>query len=262
MEKAYTKGKLNAELYSRERLHIQDFFESERYYLSPDYIRPGTRILDIGGGAGGLGNAIMESIQPDIHYTCIDPDSDVIKIGRRNMPDSHFIEGYFPENLPGSTYDLVIMFVLFPQIPNWKETLIHLAQYSDQYINISLIVKMKGTTVVDKDVSYVYYLDSGERVHQVIHNIYELRNFCCIKEMRVRKIRFFGYHTQISGDNYRCIPNREQIKGNLFLELFDWKENPDRMGGGLLFEGKNKKYTPFRPDTDIVIDGKTVDIWD
>lgn len=45
---------------------------------------------------------------------------------------------------------------------------------------------------MDKDISYVYYLDSGERIHLIVHNIYEFFNFCCIHEMRVKKYLFTG----------------------------------------------------------------------
>lgn len=110
-------------------------------------------------------------------------------------------------------------------------------------------------TVIDKDISYFYYLDSGQRVHQVIHNIYELVNFLCIYEMGVKKIEFYGYHTPYTGHNFRCVPNSEQIKGNFMVEVFeDDADNPIRMGGAVDKAKGRTDYHFFVPEMKIIID--------
>lgn len=158
-------------------------------------------------------------------------------------------------------FDYVSMQALFPQLPNYKETLRELVDISNNYVNISLTFKLSGAPVIDKDLSYVYYLDSGERVFQVVHNLYTFINYLCIHELRIKKISFFGYHTPNSGDNFRDVPNDEQIKGNLLLEKFAENETyPARMGGQSNLIG-NPNYKPFRPEIDIVINGKPFLIW-
>lgn len=113
--------------------------------------------------------------------------------------------------------------------------MIEMVRIAKKFVNISLTFQLEGSAVIDKDRSYFYYLDTGERVHQVIHNIYEFTNFLSIHELRVKKINFYGYHTMSPGDNFRSVPNDKKIKGNLLLELFEAGEQyPDRMGGGVV----------------------------
>ena len=196
----------------------------------------------------------MARIRPSI----IDPDRRCIDMGKSTFPSFEFIHGYFPEAIEdGRLFDVVSMQALFPQIPNWKEMLLQIRKVAKRFINISLIFRLSGTTVIDKDVSYFYYLDSGERVHQVIHNIYEFLNFLCIAEMGLRKIEFFGYHTPYPGHNFRCLPNRDQIKGNLMLHCFENEtDNPKRFGGAIEYGEKLPEYSFFIPEMNIIIDDR------
>ena len=77
--------------------------------------------------------------------------------------------------------------------------------------------------------------------------------------MGVKNIRFYGYHTPYTGHNFRCVPNQEQIKGNIMLELFEKEEeNPFRMGGAI--DDVVSKYRFFIPETKILIDEKPFDL--
>lgn len=251
---------LNEDLFSNKKPPLDYYFKSVRYYFTPEYVKDGYTFLDIGGSGGDFGAAIKSEVA-DIKSIVIDPDPACIEVGKKNFPDTEFILGSFPEDMPEDrTYDIVSMQGLFPFLPNWKETMFLLRKYAKKYINVSLNFKMQGTTVVDKDVSYVYYLDSGERVHQVIHNVYEFVNFCCIYEMGVKKIEFYGYHTPYTGHNFRCVPNSEVIKGTLMLELFENPEdNPKRMGGAVDKGKGNENYRFFVPEMKIIIDDEVFD---
>lgn len=261
-KQAYLESDLNFELYSNWRLKIEDFFDSERYFLNKEIIRPNSTILDIGCGGGGLGNAIKTSIEPTIEYTGVDPNKDCMEYMKKYYPEFNGINGFFPQDVPFHKYDLVLMYALFPQIPQWKEMLLNFARYSKKYINITLLVKLSGTTVIDKDVSYVYYLDSGTRVHQVIQNIHELINFCSVHEMRAKKIKFYGYHVEKGGNNNRCIPNKEQIRGNLLLELFEEKEEyPGRSGGAVNDTLEQHAISIFNPEIEVIIDNQEYSIY-
>src|SRR3989344_1866072 len=254
---AYKKGTGVSRRYSEWRLKIEDFFESEKYFL-PAIIRPGVSILDIGGAAGGFGNAIAKNIEPKIDYTCIDPNKEYMDFGKSHFQNFNFIESFFPENVPERKYDLVTMLALFPQLPDWKTALLDMAKYSNKYLLFTMLAKLNGTTVVDKDISYFYYFDSGERVHQVIHNIYEFVNFCSINEMRAKKISFYGYHVPDSGPHNRCVPNDQQIRGAAMIELFEENEYPGRVTSGGASEEFLKKHNikTFSPEIEIIIDKK------
>jgi hypothetical protein len=185
---AYKKSILNKDIFSCKQLKMKDLFRSTKYFFTKKYLKDDYTFLDVGGAGGLIPNAIKNEVA-DIKPTIIDPDPDSIEMGKNNFPDFEFICGYFPDDLNTSKkFDIVSMQALFPQIPNWKEMLLALRKHAKKYINISLIFKLHGTTIIDKDISYVYYLDSGERIHQVVHNINEFMNFCCIYEMGVKKL--------------------------------------------------------------------------
>lgn len=258
---AYQKNKLNSQIFADKKPKLSDYHRSTVHFVTPEYIKDGYSFLDVGGGGGDFAYAISEEVAK-IKPTIIDPDIACINLGKKNYPSFNFIHGYFPDgmNKHSEKYDIVSMQALFPQIPNWKETLLELRKHAKQYLNISLIFRLNGSTVVDKDVSYFYYLDSGVRVHQVIHNIYEFTNFLCIHEMGVKKILFFGYRTPEAGHNFRCVPNSEQIKGNILIEFFrDDEEVPLRMGGALNRELQGG-YSFFMPEIKYIIDGKEFDV--
>ncbi len=258
---AYQKNKLNSQIFADKKPKLADYHGSTVYFVKPEFVKDGYSFLDVGGGGGDFAYAISEEVAK-IKPTIIDPDVSCIELGKKNYPSFNFIHGFFPEGMENSTerYDIVSMQALFPHLPNWKETLLELRKYSKRYLNISLIFRLSGSTVVDKDISYFYYLDSGVRVHQVIHNIYEFTNFLCIHEMGVKKISFYGYRTPKAGHNFRCVPNSEQIKGNILIEFFqDHEEKPARMGGALNREVQSG-YNFFIPEMNYVIDGKEFDV--
>ncbi len=262
-ESGYKNNRLNVEIYGKDRSNnLSDYFESIKYYFSETYLPKSFSMLDVGGSSGLFVQAIRNA-GFEVDGAVIDPDPLSIKEGRLHRPDLKFMEDYFPSlkfDIDDNAYDLVSMQALFPQMPNWKETLLEMTRIAKKFVNISLTFKLDGNTIVDKDVSYFYYLDSGERVHQVIHNIYEFINFLCIHEVRAKCIHFYGYHTKYSGHNFRAVPNSQQIKGNLFVELFEPTEiYPKRMGGAV--DKKNlTNYEFFRPGCNLVIDGNKFDI--
>jgi hypothetical protein len=244
----------NAQLFALPNRTMNDLVKSQKYFLTPDYIKDNNTFLDIGGGGGDLCNAIKHEIA-NIVPTVFDADINCIEIGRKNFPFIEFIHGYFPNEIKStSQYDIVCMQFLLPQIADWKSMLLNMRKHAKRYINFSTVVKLSGTTIVDKDISYVYYLDSGMRAHQVIHNLYELINFLSISEMGVKKIEFYGYHTPRGGDNFRCVPNSQQIRGNFMIELFEEDKNPFRVGGAVDIAKNNLKYSFFRPELNIIID--------
>jgi hypothetical protein len=257
---AYQKTELNSAFFSPEEDKLDNYFQSTKYFFTKDLVVDNMSFLDIGGAGGGLAAAVNNEIAT-IKATIVDPDSNVIALGKKKYPHFNFVNGFFPDAMKqNDKFDYVSMQALFPQIPDWKAMLLSLRNVAKKYLNISMILKLDGTTIVDKDISYFYYLDSGQRVHQVVHNIYELYNFLCIHEMNVKAINFFGYHTPYSGHNFRCVPNSQQIKGNLLLTFFDEGQNPKRFGGAVEKGTQSGEYVFFEPQTTFMIDNKQFDI--
>jgi 2-polyprenyl-3-methyl-5-hydroxy-6-metoxy-1,4-benzoquinol methylase len=257
----YTKNHHGNVFFHQSRTKLEDFYESEKYFLTKNIIKPNMTILDIGCASGGLGAAIINSIEPTVKYTGIDVDSKAIELGKKNFPDLELIKGAYPKNAPKKKYDMVVVLNLFEQIPDWKDFLLSLTNHSNKFVNIGLTLRKSGPTIIDKEVSYGYYYDSGVRVHKIIHNIYELMNFCCVEEMRVKKISFYGYHIDrpaSHASDFRPLPQKEQIRGNLLLELPDKKIK--RIGGfpnskAIKELNLDQEFT-IRPDMEIIIDKK------
>jgi len=257
----YKDSMLNSVLFNEKQRRMCDYFKSVAHFFTPEFICPGDSVLDIGGASGGFLAAINAEVSR-IRGTVIDPDPRAVGLGYDAFHEIEFILGEFPEAMPQyRTFDVVSMQALFPQIPTWKETLLQMAGATKKYINILLLLRLSGTTVIDKDVSYAYYLDTGDRVHQVIHNIYEFINFLSISEMRAKKIQIYGYHTPYSGDNFRCIPNAEQVKANAMIELWDEEDNPFRMGAAHDKGKGNTDYSFYRPEIEVFIDDKQFDVY-
>lgn len=234
-ETPYNKSKVNSQMYAKWRTEWGQFFKSERYFFENNLKAHlyGMSILDIGGGAGGAGYALKQSIEPNITYTCLDVDKQAIFNGKKKFKNLKFIEGRFPDALSEQyEYDLVMMFALFPQLPNWKNILQNMCKFSKRFVNFSCALRLSGSTLIDLDTSFFYYLDSGERVHQVIHNIYELINYLSITELGVSHIHFYGYRVlNHQPDSFRPLPNNEIIFGNFLLELNNSFYDNGRTGG-------------------------------
>lgn len=261
--KAYTSAKFNTKIYSQWRRKWKDIFPSERYYFDGEGAVPEVgelSILDVGCACGGLGTALLDSVSSRIKYTGIDPDEDAINFGRQADPRLGLACGYFPRDFKSDRkFDMVTMFALFPQVPDWKDMLLSLKQVSKKYINISIGVRLDGPTVVDRDTSYFYYFDSGERVHQVIHNIYELLNFCSVTEMEVSELKFFGYRIKNNqSDSFRPLPENRIIRGNLLLVIEEGRYSRGRTGGCSTVETlpvTGVSRMNVRPQLEVIIEG-------
>ncbi len=254
----YTKGVLNSQIFSGKCATLKDFHRSMAHFFTPQYIKDGYSVCDVGGAGGDLVAAIRNEVA-NISATVVDPDERCIRVGKERYPECEFVLGYFPDALRADQkFDVVSMQALFPQLPAWKDALLAMRKHARKSINVSLVFRLDGTTVVDKDVSYFYYLDSGERVHQVVHNIYEFTNFCCIHEMGVKRMEVFGYRTSMPGHNFRCVPNLQQIKANVLLELFE-DEAPKRMGGAKEKGSGIDSYSFFVPEMKFIIDDQPFD---
>lgn len=264
-DSAYESSDIQKDIYSKWRTDFDEFFPSEQYFFKNgnNILFDGVEILDIGCSAGGLGNALINEFNDiEINYTGVDVDEEAIELGSGEFPELDLVCGRFPDDIPnGKTFDLVTMFGLFPQIPKWKEMLSQMSNYSRKYINISGVFRESGTTVVDKDTSFVYYLDSGERKHQVVHNIYELINYCLTENIGANEVSLYGYHSDEPTSTFRAVPRNEQISGNLLIQL---PENDlGKPIGGISHEGAqnsvNDNINVFEPEIDIIIDGEEFD---
>jgi len=261
--KVYEAGNLNSELYSNFRIKYNQLWESERAFLNKKYLQDGMSILDVGGASGALGDILQKKFDHKYDYTCIDPDSKAINKGKILYPNLNFIKGYFPNDLPKlKKYDLVILTGWFAQVIEWKKLLTELCSRSKKFINIALNFRLEGTTVTDPDLSYVYYLDTGIRVPEITHNIFEFINYVSCHELLAKKIMFYGYtRPQKPTSAYRPLERKKQIQGNLLIEKFLGSDGDFKRIGGISNQalsamGGQFKFATFKPEYKILINGK------
>lgn len=259
MENKYYKALTvaNSKRYVTRKNSLEKLFESERFFLK-EMLFDNATVLDVGCGGGALSKALRE-LNPTIQYTGIDLDPAAIKLGKEIYPDIMLRTGSFPDSImPNEKYDISIMFALFPHLPNWKDNLLALRKCTNKYINIEVSLRIEGPTIIDKDVSFFYYLDSGHRTLFVVHNICEIINFCCIEKMHAKSIKIYGYHLKSPSTLHYPLPQSQVIKANLLIELLPEDAVVRRVGG--VKPGELDVESSFRPEINILIDGKRFDM--
>ena len=273
---------LNSELYGDHEPNPDSFnlFYNFKEVLGKEILESGKSILDIGGADGEFIELINRFIAP-VDGSVLEVDVDCIKNGRNKYPHIKFIDKKFPIKT-NKKYDIVSMNSLFPQLIDWRETLLEMVKLSKKHLYFNALLTDDVPTIADDTISYVYYLDTGQRVPQVINNVSEIINFMCLEEMRVKRIKFVGDRGMsnekkleveeelkaIDIDNtvirvaevahvFRGLPFMDYIKGFFFIELFDEKDNPKRMGGmGSDRENRFPEYKFFRPEISIYLNDK------
>ena len=283
---------MNSDLYGNREPNLDNFAHFSRFKVTyeKEILESKQSILDIGGADGEFIDLINRHIGP-VDGSVIEIDAECIKNGRNKYPNISFVQKKFPIKtwaLPIKKYDIVSMNFLFPHLLDWRKTILEMAKSSKKYIVFSALLRDDGPTIADDTISYVYYLDTGKRVAQVINNVWEIINFICLQEIRAKKIEFYGVKWfdddktskvkekmkesqeinkidvdsikfQFSDDAhvFRGIPAYDIIKGYFFIELFDEKDNPKRVGG--LGRGREEQYAGykfFRPEIHIEINNK------
>lgn len=175
--------------------------------MTPRYYAKGMAALDFGGATGGYGNALSQDFNANLAYTCIDVDGGAIMVGKKLYKDFTFIHGKFPEDIPNyKIYDHVVCNAWFSQVTDWKHFLLTMSSKLRRFVSFSTNVRLDGTTVVDKDVPYFYYLDSGKRVLEVTRNLFELLNFLSIGEIQAQRILFWLSFSKIKIVGFSATP--------------------------------------------------------
>jgi len=256
--KTFDSGLMN--VYSQWRVKLEDFNESEKYFFTDELMSNVSSILDVGCGCGGLGNALKIRFGTAFSYTGINTKETCVIKGEKISPELKIIDGIFPNSIKsGKMFDMICAFGFFHMVLEWKKLLFNLTKFANKFVNVGVVSRLEGATVIDPDVSYYYYLDSGDRVPSIAINIRELLNYCCHHELRVKRIKYYGYHNKsFRSTAFRPIQEKDTIYGNLFLELFE-PGNETVPFGGLAPNQTNRRQ--FVPDLEIIIDGKSWNEW-
>ena len=239
-------GQLDEYDTSFKRDSFDRLYLSERKTLSDLLPKVGS-IIDVGCLAGDLYTAIKTY---DVEYVGIDIDEAAIVAGTARHPDATFhCVDFMAPDCAVEPKELVTAFNLFDHYPDWKLALRSLRRLASRFINISVNMTLDHPTVVDEDVSFLYYGNRTRPILWAIHNIHQLAAYAATENVGATAIEVFGYHKfnmnsiASMANHVTPIDPRELITGNVVITV-DGK-------GAMAQTGK-------RPDLKITIDNNVV----
>ena len=192
-------------------------------------------VLDIGCGTGFIYEWILKQ-KKKIKYLGIDIDTKAIKYAKKNYKSKFFKRtNFFNIN---NRFNLVLMFQLFYQFRNYKNVLNKLYKISDNYISFDARIKFNGNTILDKDLSYFYYHDTGKTNNYIVHNVYEFINYLSNPRFNFEKIYLNIYKPKKITSAF--LPFK---KTEMFIGVFILKKGRKLVKKARMLRNKNKQYT-------------------
>lgn len=76
--------------------------------VAPFVPKGASRVLEVGCGRGGFGRTLRELLGPDAFLTGIDPVQELLSTAEEAGDFDHLIEGYFPDALEPSKFDVIV----------------------------------------------------------------------------------------------------------------------------------------------------------
>jgi len=232
------------------RTSFGDFYESER--VSLERILPNCMsVTDIGCLNGDTLKAISDF--KSIKGCGIDFDQEALSIAKVNYPEFEFHGGdFFDQNFVIERSDLVIAFNVFDHFEDWKSALKNLARFSNRYINFNSLLRVDGPTIIDPDLSFLYYGRGKNRLLWAVHNIYEIAAYCATEEIQASSISVYAYqkfnaerfsNLSLAASSVHALNPDNLLVGNVTVEI-----DPSR----------SMRKARRRPDLFIEIDGQVV----
>tara|TARA_B100001063_G_C16614352_1_gene477374 strand:- start:117 stop:890 length:774 start_codon:yes stop_codon:yes gene_type:complete len=152
------------------------------------------KVLDVGCANGDFFLALNEKFKID--YTGIDIDTICIKNAKnKKYRNASFKKlDIFNKKIKKNSFDIVMIWNLFYMLPNWKKILNRACEISRKYVMFDNKIRYEGPTIIDKDLSYMYYHSSNKRNYYIVHNIYELISYFQIHELNLKNVYGYGYN--------------------------------------------------------------------
>jgi hypothetical protein len=207
-----------------------DLFKSVQYYLEKNDLS-GEKVLEVACAAGGM-YEIMNERYDNVRYTGMDIGKAEIKHAKKAYPKGKFLCGDFLENdLPDESFDTVCAFSVLNHTPRYREFISELFRLAKKRVIFDIRISYDYPTVVDLDVSYLYYHGSGKRNHFIPFNFYEIFNYLHLEKFRAKKISSYGYYTPDKASGFCIVPKNKIIAGAFCIEKYSKKDKIERWGG-------------------------------
>ena len=225
------KSKLKFLLQTRSKL--KDTFENEKKVLF--FLKNKIKnILDIGCGTGFIYEWTKRH-QKNLKYFGIDIDNITIKFAKKKYGSKNFrCANFFSIN---KKFDLILLFQLFYQFQNYKKVINKLYEISSKYISFDARIKFNGNTILDKDLSYFYYHDTGKTNSYIVHNVYEFLNYLSNPRFNFEKIYLNIYKPKSITSAFLPFKKSEMLIG-----VFILKKGKKLVKKAKMLRNKNKQY--------------------
>ena len=182
------------------------------------------RILDVGCASGDMFCSLREKFG-SLEYVGIDVDEKCISSAKRKYPEATFeAMDLLSNSYKDNSFNAVMMWSWWYMAPNWKEILTEACRLSQKYVLFDTRLRLEGSTVIDIDLSYQYYYESGRRNHYILHNLYELLAFFHIEYLHIKKAIGYGYPFSGKTTAFLPLPTSEALIGSFCLERYPFSE--------------------------------------
>ncbi len=156
-------------------------------------------VIDAGCGTGAISKVLVDFCMnsSNYNYLGVDIDHQMIDSANRYFKSNNasFIVGDVlspSKSIDFGKRDLLLGFNLITQYSDWKNALKGLRKLNTRFINLSTSLTFNSPTIVDDDLSYVFY-GGTTKVVTAIHNIFWIYAFLCSPGMDASEINVFCY---------------------------------------------------------------------
>lgn len=207
----YGLNKNSVDYWETHRNKISDLYYSEEYFFIPT-VKKIKSVLDLGCAAGGFAS-IVRAIKDNVSYLGLDVSDFLIERAKLLHPNASFMlyNGYLlPDVL--TDYDLVFSFGVLHHVPDWRQLVSQMLQYSNKYVLFDLRLTLDAT-INDINISYQKMQfnqewDGHTVVPYVVNNIKEVIEGLLSLKCSNDTVNVFGYQlppTELAVTTYRKV---------------------------------------------------------
>jgi len=187
------------EYYANNRHSYADLYDSEKYFLTNDFINNIDSVLDIGCAAGGM-SKILHKINPTLAYTGLDIADNLVNYAQKNirneLSEFYCYDGINMQFLAKS-FDLIFCSGLLHLVDHYKDILSQMVKLSNKYILTDFRVT-RGKTYQGK--IRINFSKSDNDVNEITYHVLnfgELLNYFKFFP-EIGLIEVFGYKGKAS----------------------------------------------------------------
>ena len=203
-----------SQYFSRNRIHWDQFYDSEKTIISGLGLTKEKSVLDIGCGCGGLGLALREKFQLT-EYTGVEINNLATQVGRELNPEAQILSGDFLEisktEIQGKKYNYVFSLSCFDWNIEFNQMLEaawdHVAP-GGELVATFRIVNEKGCDDFKESFQYINYDGqlSGEKAAYLVLNATDLLNkLMSLQPARITSYGYFGTPSRTACTPYKKI---------------------------------------------------------